>query len=563
MIVLNEATGLWETEGPEGVLRARTRKEAAAARAAALARKEAAADFEPGPDGAYKPKGVELIDPDDVPTRRRLVFDAVKREMEKSFPAERGGVRLEADKLEWADPEEIDPDEQKKVLLRGGTLARRLRGTLRLRDQEGKVLDEKRVTLLRVPYMTGEGTFVHGGNDYTVASQSRLVPGVFTRVRKNGQLETQFNVRAGTGRQTRVSFEPRTMQYKVRVGGANLHLYSLLRELGYGDGQLAERWGTTVLDANAGKRDSRVLDKAWRKLVPSWKREENADEDVKREQVREALNRAELHATTAKLNLPNMFSRAKAAAWRGAALENARAGLRAALRGRPEPEVMLELLKKARKEKEPEGRREFVADMGEEEYVPMGADGLLSASEKLLAVNQGVAEPDVRDVMANERVYMPHDIMAERVRLDHGHARRKLLSRVARAGNLNGVAPYAFDDYTVGMFRDHPLAQPIEGLNPMQILDQLRRVSKMGPGGVGDPNAVTAGMQAVHPSQFGFIDVLSGPESELAGLDTRLAWRARLGSDRRVYQLVRDRKLGKRRWVSAEDLRHATLKLPE
>lgn len=97
----------------------------------------------------------------------------------------------------------------------------------------------------------------------------------------------------------------------------------------------------------------------------------------------------------------------------------------------------------------------------------------------------------------------------------------------------------------------------------MALATQARRVTMMGPGGVGSSDAITEGMQAIHGSQFGFICPLSGPESEKIGVDARLAWGAKFGSDGKIYQQFRDPRKNKLVWKSAEDLRGKVLKLPD
>lgn len=205
----------------------------------------------------------------------------------------------------------------------------------------------------------------------------------------------------------------------------------------------------------------------------------------------------------------------------------------------------------------------FVADDDDfEEYSPIGLDGLLAATEKLLAVNRGLSEPDERDALPNDRIYTPDRLVKERVKLDHGRTLRTLMGRLSRTKSLTAMAPDAFSPYTVGYLDGNPLAPALEEINPMHIVEQQRRITKMGPGGVGDPNAITAAMQSVHASQFGFIDTVAGPESEKAGVDVRLAWGAKIGSDGRIYQRVRNRS-GKLEWVSPTQLVGKTLKLPD
>lgn len=156
----------------------------------------------------------------------------------------------------------------------------------------------------------------------------------------------------------------------------------------------------------------------------------------------------------------------------------------------------------------------YLADDDEhEKYTPVGMDGLLAATEKLLAVNRGLADPDDRDSLPNDRIYTVDRLMAERVKLDHGKALRGMMGRLSRARNLGPMGPNTFGSYTVGYITSNPLVPALEEINPMHILEQKRRLTKMGPGGIGDSNAITEDMNAVSATQFGFIDPIAGPES--------------------------------------------------
>jgi DNA-directed RNA polymerase beta subunit len=214
--------------------------------------------------------------------------------------------------------------------------------------------------------------------------------------------------------------------------------------------------------------------------------------------------------------------------------------------------------------KSPMAHHRYLADDDEhEKYAPVGIDGLLAATEKLLAVNRGLAETDDRDSLPNDRVHTVDRLMAERIKLDHGHALRAMMGRLSRMRTLDPVGPDAFGGYTMGYLKSNPLVTALEEINPMHILEQKRRITKMGPGGIGDPNAITDDMTAVSATQFGFVDPIAGPESEKAGIDVRLAHGARVGSDGRIYQLLVNRRTGKKEWVSPSNLRGKTLKLPD
>jgi replicative DNA helicase Mcm len=68
---------------------------------------------------------------------------------------------------------------------------------------------------------------------------------------------------------------------------------------------------------------------------------------------------------------------------------------------------------------------------------------------------------------------------------------------------------------------------------------------------------------SVSTDQFGFLSSIEGPESERIGIDTRLAWGTKIGSDGKLYQIVYDRKRKKHRWVSPSDLADSIVKLPD
>jgi DNA-directed RNA polymerase beta subunit len=262
------------------------------------------------------PKGVILRDFDDFTTLRNQIFDGVKNSMIKSFPVNYGSVRMELHDVDYDDRDDVPVSEQKKNLLENKYITKKLRGTIKLFDTTNdQLLEEKRISLMKVPYLTNRGTFIHGGNEYASIMQSRLLPGVYTRRQANGELETQFNVKPGTGIGFRVGFEPETTQYRVKISQANLHLYSLLKDLGTSDKELEKAWGPEIFRANQMKYDARVFDKAYDRLVSGRQKKLDKTREDKIASVRNALEAAQIHARVAQKNLPNMFDPKIASQW--------------------------------------------------------------------------------------------------------------------------------------------------------------------------------------------------------------------------------------------------------
>lgn len=243
------------------------------------------------------PKGVKLFDPDDIPTRRELLFQTVIDEVRKKFPVSYKGVRMElGDDLELVDPERYSLAEQHKAKMTKGTLARRLRGTVRLFDEgTGDLLDSRHMTLMSIPWMTDRGTFLHNGTDYVSVSQMRLVPGAFARRTDAGEAEVHFNAKPGTGPSVRVSVSPETGQLHMHAGPqSSVHLYSVLKDIGVEDKEMEGAWGKGVVEMNAPEYNPRALDQAYRQLTPEHARDMSAPREIKVSTVRQALNGIEV-----------------------------------------------------------------------------------------------------------------------------------------------------------------------------------------------------------------------------------------------------------------------------
>lgn len=586
------------------------------------------------PDTDY-PEGVELFDFHDYGKQRELLYNTTRQAVLDQFPQSYGGVRVELDEVDYDGPDNYSLQEQKDAILKNKYLRRRLKGTMRLIDEEtGKELDRHRTTLLSVPFLTDRGTFIHNGNEIGSIRQARLMAGPYSRVQDSGQLETQFNVRVGTGKAFRVGLEPSTGQYRMKIQQSNLHLYSLLHDLGVEDDTLANRWGSRVLDMNKAKYDSRTLDKAYERLVPAFKRKDGATQEEKAEAVKAALEETQVSRRVAQRNLPNWFDRSKSAFWRekraridlidewlGASMEkradftrsqvvriaeflNAELGANIYAEGRKtdieedimafvegrEPAVNRAVLeagtssrknapaampsqgvksflqpvfpKAAEEDKREAKGQTYVMDDGEE-YVNVGIDGILASSEKLLAINRGLEKPDDRDDLKFKRVWNTHDMIRERIVRDAGKVRRQMLYRLAKQKNLKPVHSGYFDSYVEGQIIGNPLSSPLEEINPMHLMENSRRMTLMGPGGIGSEDAITEAAQGVHASSFGFLSPIEGPESSRAGIDTRFAWGVKMGSDGRLYQRFRDKRTGRYRYMSPDDLDGLTIRVPD
>lgn len=211
----------------------------------------------------------------------------------------------------------------------------------------------------------------------------------------------------------------------------------------------------------------------------------------------------------------------------------------------------------------PETAPAFELDDDGEEYMPVGIDGVLAASEKLLAINRGLTPTDERDSLKYQKIIRPYAMLQKSIKMDAGKVARQAMYQAAKRKNLSGITSGQFDNYVNNLLVGNPLTSPLEEINPMQLTANARRITKMGPGGLGSSQSITEEAQAIHPSQFGFISTIESPESERAGIDVRAAMGTKVGTDGRLYQKFYDKRRKKYRWLSPVDVDGLVMKLPD
>ena len=198
---------------------------------------------------------------------------------------------------------------------------------------------------------------------------------------------------------------------------------------------------------------------------------------------------------------------------------------------------------------------EYRYDIDPEDDMPLDIDVLVAASKALIDINRGEAQPEPRDAVYFRRVYPTHKLIAERISLDATKDIRSTMRMLNKARNLAPLSSNQFGDLTEGMIAQHSLSMPLEEINPLQVVEQNRRITQMGPGGLPGSQSVGADAQAVQTSSFGFYSPVEGPESELAGVDMRLATGVQIGEDGRVYQALVNKRTGKTELVNPTQLR--------
>jgi DNA-directed RNA polymerase subunit beta len=400
----------------------------------------------------------------DVPALRDNIFNEALRSASSIEPIQNDLYTLQLQNVGYAGPERFSRKDQKKAVLTRGSLARKLTGTWTLIDNKTQQpVASRQATIANVPYLTDSGTFVNKGVEYTLAHQLRLRPGVFTREKENGELESHVNTLPGKGRSHRYYMDPKTGEFQIQIGQAKIPLMPLLKTLGVTDKQMREAWGNEITAVNMQKGDAGTLDKLYQRLV--FKPDANADQIAKIKAIAAEFNKTELDEEVTKRTL-----------------------------GKP--------------------------------YKNLTPDAILDITKKLIAVNRKEADSDDRDSMTYQQVFGPEDLISERFVKDKT-ALRQLLWKATAKKSLDHIPSGVFNKSITAALIGSGLGSSLEEINPAEIFDHQTRVTRLGEGGIGSLDAVPAESRSVQPSHFGFIDYLRTPESGKVGVDMRFAAGAR------------------------------------
>ena len=164
------------------------------------------------------------------------------------FPIEGNMFRLEASNFQIKESDSSLSD-VKSALVKGSSIMSSISANLVLIDkQSGKRVDSKTRSIMRVPDFTSKGSFVVEGNSYTIPYQQRLRPGVYTMKKRNGEINSMFNL--GKGRNFNIKIDKSGI-FRIKIGSSHVSLYSILKDLGESPSAMEAIWGKELFQLNS------------------------------------------------------------------------------------------------------------------------------------------------------------------------------------------------------------------------------------------------------------------------------------------------------------------------
>lgn len=353
----------------------------------------------------------------DVRAARSAIFDRVRRAANDLRPVENGRYVLTLADVDYADTSDPTPEDVKRTLLESGTVARTLKGTWRLHDKQTGRTSERNTVVAKVPYLLDNGTFLRNGTKYVMRNQSRLLSGVYTRRKENGENAVHVNADMRDGAIHHYALDPETGRMNVVVSGSKTPIYGIAKALGASDEDMQKAWGEELWKVNKDQFRETQIGKLYDRMARG-ERNARTDEE-KLTALGESLRRIKFH-----------------------------------------PEVMENTLGKP--------------------YDHLDKDVFLAATKKLIAVSRGEAEPDDRDNLAFQEIYGPEDIFEERLTRDSGSYRRSLLHALTRKynGDIARLPAGALTRQVDSAILTSGLATNSEEINALDTFDKAYALTK-------------------------------------------------------------------------------------
>jgi len=418
------------------------------------------------------------------------------------FPIEGRQHTLSAKKV-WVDDNKGVDDirDQKDAKVKGRSWTVPIRAELELKDNlTGKVLDRQVVNVAQLPKITRRYSYIVNGNEWQVNNVFRMKSGVYTRVRKNGELTAQWNL--AKGQNFHMDFNPKNQKMSLRYGEAQIPLYPVLKTMGIDDDSIERAWGKDIFSANKLVTDETALRKFYRAIKGT-----NPETlDKAKELIHKEFGESVLRPDSTALTLGKPYDKVS-----GSALLDG----------------SHKILKVSRQEVEPDDR----------DSLPFKE---LHSAEDLIneRLEKWKTEKDVKRKIGNT--------------LDKNSKVRDIIN------------PDIFGKPLRQFFVSSVLSERPTQTNPISFISGNRKTTLFAPGegGISSSHQISLEAQSINPSHLGFLDPIQTPESERIGVTLQLASQVvKDGHDLKIP--VYNVKTGKRDMINPHQALKSNLAFPD
>jgi len=159
------------------------------------------------------------------------------------------------------DKDPFNFPEQREAKDKGGSWAVPVHATISLLDNAtGTVMHTSKIKVTDLPKVTGRFSYLVDGDEYQVQHQFRRLPGVYTRIGENGEM--QAVVGGGWQSQLKMNFEPTSRKLELAVApgtSSTISIMPILHGVGMSEAELHKAFGKEIVAANMTDKDMRGL----------------------------------------------------------------------------------------------------------------------------------------------------------------------------------------------------------------------------------------------------------------------------------------------------------------
>ena len=431
----------------------------------------------------------------------------------KAFPIENKNYVLQLSNVQ-IHKKTFDHVDEKEAILKSKSLTYPIKGDITLVSKvSGKVVDvELQVPLLDSFHITDKHTILYKGNNFIVANQLQLLPGVYTRTRENtGDLEAHINT--GKGQSFRIVLDPRLQVFFMEIMNTHTPIGPVLTRVFHVTESEATRYiPKEVWNANiaysSGKED-KIIRSLYQRMVYS--KEATLSEENMATELRKSLEASTLNEETTKVTLGKAFS-------------------------------------------------------------GITKEALLLTLRNLVEVHRGDRPEDNRDSLQFKRVQNLPDYLRTRFSKEHETVRRvknRIGFGLEKIDQNNprikdAISSKPFNKVYSSYIQQSSLISTPSETNPIERLENVSKVTVLGPeeGGISSERGVPMSARNIDPSHLGILDPSRTPESSHAGIDQRFTIHAHRDKEGRLYTKVKDLS-GKEVFLSVTEMMDSVIGFPD
>jgi len=353
----------------------------------------------------------------------------------------------------WTE-DALDPNDlgsQLDAKLNGRSWAVPVYADISLIDAQGKEIDRaKKLRVMEIPKLTPRLSFIVGGEEFQVANQLRLKPGVYVKSRPE-ETSAHFKLPIGFSKWNHsIDYAPAERRWTVSLDGKTIPLYSYLKAMDVSDDEIVDAIGLDGLD--------RI----------------KADADLKRDTAK-----LRTIVTSEKANPQNLG-------------ENS-ARVREILGALPMAS-------------------DVVRQKYGKEYKTFDKGLVVDALRNMGRVLSGDEEPDIDSSRFKEfRTF--DEILTERIEKSSRAIQNRIKARMRDKSTVREIVqPDKLSDIVTSFFNRSALSNYPTQSNPISFVTGFTKTTVFGEGSIGNKRAVTKEDRDVDPSMFGAIDPMHTPE---------------------------------------------------